>query len=181
MIVRNFINKTSWNSQRKRRPRARLVHVFKKWKLLFENFCENTCGWKSALKCVKCCLKTENGCLKTSTKHPPIVWKNLFHLFHFLPLPRTYYVFQKIYKIGNQNAFDHFSVTFAGKLFYIVPKNQNITHVDNQIRTKMKFPILTSYTMLWEAFTRMVLDVCKFSILIFLLFWVCSDTEPNLI
>ena len=38
--------------------------------MLFENICENTCGWKSALKCVKCCLKTENGCLKSQTKHP---------------------------------------------------------------------------------------------------------------
>ena len=53
------------------RPRARLVHVFKNWKLLFENICGNTCGWKNVLKCVKCCLKTENGCLKTQTKHPP--------------------------------------------------------------------------------------------------------------
>ena len=50
--------------------RARLVHVFKNWKLLFENFCGNTCGWKSVLKYVKCCLKTENCCLKTLTKHP---------------------------------------------------------------------------------------------------------------
>ena len=39
--------------------KARLVHVFKNWKLLFENICENMCGWKSALKCVKCCLKTQ--------------------------------------------------------------------------------------------------------------------------
>ena len=38
--------------------------------MLFENICGNTCGWKSALKYVKCCLKTENGCLKTQTKHP---------------------------------------------------------------------------------------------------------------
>ena len=50
--------------------RVRLVHVFKNWKLLFENICGNTCGWKSALKCVKCCLKTENSCLKSQTKHP---------------------------------------------------------------------------------------------------------------
>ena len=50
--------------------RARLVHVFKNWKLLFENICENTCRWKSALKYMKCCLKTENGCLKIQTKHP---------------------------------------------------------------------------------------------------------------
>ena len=26
---------------------ARLVDVFKNWKLLFENICENTYGWKS--------------------------------------------------------------------------------------------------------------------------------------
>ena len=50
--------------------RACLVHVFKNWKLLFENICENTCGWKSALKYVKCCLKTENCCLKIQTKRP---------------------------------------------------------------------------------------------------------------
>ena len=50
--------------------RARLVCVFKNWKLLFKNIYGNTCGWKSVLKCVKCCLKTENGCLKTQTKHP---------------------------------------------------------------------------------------------------------------
>ena len=38
--------------------------------MLFENIYENTCGWKSALKCVKYCLKTENGCLRSQTKHP---------------------------------------------------------------------------------------------------------------
>ena len=54
--------------------RARLVHVFKNWKFLFENFCEKTCGWKSVLKYVKCCLKTENCCLKTLTKHPLSLW-----------------------------------------------------------------------------------------------------------
>ena len=47
-----------------------MVYVFKNWKLLFENICGNTCGWKSTLKCVKCCLKSENSCLKTLTKHP---------------------------------------------------------------------------------------------------------------
>ena len=50
--------------------RARLVCVFKNWKLLFKNIYGNTCGWKNVLKCVKCCLKTENSCLKTQTKHP---------------------------------------------------------------------------------------------------------------
>ena len=45
--------------------RARLVCVFKNWKLLFKNICENTCGWKSVLKYVKHCLKTKNCCLKT--------------------------------------------------------------------------------------------------------------------
>ena len=50
-----------------------MVHVFKNWKLLFENIYENTCEWKNALKCVKCCLKTENDCLKTQTKHPVLV------------------------------------------------------------------------------------------------------------
>ena len=50
--------------------RVRLVHMFKNWKLLFKNICGNTCGWKSTLKCVKCCLKTENYCLKLLTKHP---------------------------------------------------------------------------------------------------------------
>ena len=44
--------------------------LFKNWKLLFKNICENTCGWKSVLKYMKCCLKTENGCLKTQTKYP---------------------------------------------------------------------------------------------------------------
>ena len=50
--------------------KARLVCVFKNWKLLFKNICGSTCGWKSVLKCVKCCLKTENGYLKIQTKHP---------------------------------------------------------------------------------------------------------------
>ena len=50
--------------------RARLVCVFKNWKLLFKNICGNTCRWKSVLKCVKCCLKIKNCCLKTQTKHP---------------------------------------------------------------------------------------------------------------
>ena len=50
--------------------RVRLVHVFKNWKLLFKNFYENTCGWKSMWKYVKYHLKTENYCLETLTKHP---------------------------------------------------------------------------------------------------------------
>ena len=37
--------------------------------MLFKNFCGNMCGWKSVLKYVKCCLKTENYCLETLTKH----------------------------------------------------------------------------------------------------------------
>ena len=49
--------------------RVRLVCVFKNWKLLFKKICENTCRWKNVLKCVKYCLKTENSCLKTQTKH----------------------------------------------------------------------------------------------------------------
>ena len=49
--------------------RVCLVCVFKNWKLLFKNICENMCGWKSMLKYVKCCLKTENSYLKTQTKH----------------------------------------------------------------------------------------------------------------
>ena len=44
--------------------------LFKNWKLLFKKFCRNTCGWKSVWKYVKCCLKTENCCLETLTKHP---------------------------------------------------------------------------------------------------------------
>ena len=40
------------------------------WKLLFKNIFKNTCGWKNMLKYVKCCLKTENDCLKTQTKYP---------------------------------------------------------------------------------------------------------------
>ena len=59
---------------------ACLVCVFKNWKLLFKNICGNTCGWKSVLKCVKCCLKTENGCLKSQTKHP-LEYFNIIPLF----------------------------------------------------------------------------------------------------
>ena len=51
-------------------PRARLVYVFKNWKLLFENFCGNMCGWKSVCKCVKCCLKTKNGVWKHKQNTP---------------------------------------------------------------------------------------------------------------
>ena len=51
-----------------------MVYVFKNWKLLFENICGNMCEWKSALKCVKYCLKTKNGCLKIQTKHPLSLW-----------------------------------------------------------------------------------------------------------
>ena len=62
--------------------RTRLVHVFKNWKLLFKNFCGNTCGWKSVLKYVKCCLKTENCCLKILTKHPLVYGqKNALFLY----------------------------------------------------------------------------------------------------
>ena len=63
--------------------RARLIYVFKNWKLLFKNICENTCGWKSVWKCVKCCLKTENGCLKTQTKHPLKFYVAWFFFFFY--------------------------------------------------------------------------------------------------
>ena len=70
------------------------IPVFKNWKLLFKNIYGNTCGWKSALKYVKCCLKTENGCLKILTKHPknsntflfsdlPVLFRVLFCFFSF--------------------------------------------------------------------------------------------------
>ena len=48
---------------------VRLVRGFKNWKLLFKNIYRNMCGWKSVLKCVKCCLKIKNSWLKTQTKH----------------------------------------------------------------------------------------------------------------
>ena len=62
--------------------RVRLVHVFKNWKLVFENIYENTCGWKSALKYVKCCLKTKNDCLKSQTKFFPknVLFTKFFQL-----------------------------------------------------------------------------------------------------
>ena len=56
---------------------GRMVHVFKNWKLLFKNICENMCEWKNALKYVKCCLKTKNNRLKTQTKHPLITQATL--------------------------------------------------------------------------------------------------------
>ena len=62
----------------KKEVRARLVCVFKNWKLLFKNICENTCGWKNTLKCMKYCLKTENGCLETQTKHPLMLYTKCF-------------------------------------------------------------------------------------------------------
>ena len=66
--------------------RARLVYVFKNWKLLFENFCGNTCGWKNVWKCVKYCLKTENSCLKTQTKHPLRYYKSTMIGFYCFTL-----------------------------------------------------------------------------------------------
>ena len=69
-----------------------MVRVFKNWKLLFKKICENTCGWKNVLKCVKCYLKTENDGLKTQTKHP-------------LSLQD----FTKITSLGNQEKQDHFN------------------------------------------------------------------------
>ena len=39
-----IIIKMDFNS---RSLRVRLVHVFKNWKLLFENLCKNTSGWKN--------------------------------------------------------------------------------------------------------------------------------------
>ena len=52
----------------------------KNWKLLFANICENTCGWKSVWKYVKCCLKNKNCCLKIQTKHSLCVFKKDFVL-----------------------------------------------------------------------------------------------------
>ena len=79
--------------------RVRLVHVFKNWKLLFENICGNTCGWKSVLKCVKCCLKTENGCLKTQTKH--LLTKKYLTLKHFKFILKRCTNFQYILDVGH--------------------------------------------------------------------------------
>ena len=50
---------------------ACLIYVFKNWKLLFKNIYKNICWWKNMWKYIKYCLKTENDCLKTQTKHPP--------------------------------------------------------------------------------------------------------------
>ena len=61
----------------KRALKARLVCMFKNWKLLFKKICGNTCGWKSVLKCVKYCLKTENDFLKTQIKHPLSIQRGL--------------------------------------------------------------------------------------------------------
>ena len=60
----------SWVTVRFKRLWVCLVHMFKNWKFLFKNIYGNTCGWKNALKYIKCYLKTENGCLKSLTKHP---------------------------------------------------------------------------------------------------------------
>ena len=65
-----FLWRTLFNESR---FMTRLVCMFKNWKLLFKNIFENMCGWKSMLKYIKCCLKTENSCLKTQIKHPLIV------------------------------------------------------------------------------------------------------------
>ena len=54
------------------------VYVFKYWKLLFENICENMCGVK---KCIKICVmlfKNWNDSLKTQTKHPYVLYLILF-------------------------------------------------------------------------------------------------------
>ena len=66
------------------------VYVFKNWKLLFENICENIYRWKNVLKYVKCCLKTKNNCLKTQTKHPLLAqqyywytWQSFFQTQHY--------------------------------------------------------------------------------------------------
>ena len=48
---------------------------------MLENFYKNTCEWKSTLKCVKYCLKTENSYLKTQTEHP-LVTKNNNSLYY---------------------------------------------------------------------------------------------------
>ena len=71
-IVIDAIDMNDWDLKllKKKKYRARLVHVFKNWKLLFKNIYKNTLGWKIMLKCVKYYLKTENGCLKIQTIHP---------------------------------------------------------------------------------------------------------------
>ena len=80
---------------------ARLVCAFKSWKLSFKNIFGNTCGWKSVLKCVKCCLKTENGCLKTQTKHPlnfPLPSFSFYFLFFILILRFQFFPFPPLIK-----------------------------------------------------------------------------------
>ena len=76
MLKFYYIKNSPINQKKKRKKnhpskilRAYLVQVFKNWKLLFKNFCGNICNWKNLWKCIKCCLKTEKGCLKTQTKY----------------------------------------------------------------------------------------------------------------
>ena len=72
-VVAHVLFKNIWRAEHAiyaQTLRGRLVCVFKNWKLQFKNIYGNTCEWKSVLKCVKCCLKTENDCLKIQTKHP---------------------------------------------------------------------------------------------------------------
>ena len=85
--------------------RACLVYMFKNRKL-FKNICENTYRWKSTLKYMKCYLKTENGCLKTQTKHP-------------LKVLKTYVsALRKVWHITSST--NHSVPYFSCTLFYIV-------------------------------------------------------------
>ena len=73
------------------------------------------------MKCVKCCLKTENDCLKTQTKHPLSFLKIHFFIMHFLKNQLFHYAL--LQKALTLNIQENYSTWKTFPPFFINPSS----------------------------------------------------------
>ena len=121
--------------------KIRLVYVFKNWKLLFENICRNTCGWKKMWKYVKYCLKTENNCLKTQTKHPLI--GHLIQVSWFWGFEKGDFGLTLNFGVGD---FWTHSKVWHGSIYSFVnyiPWNCSVTSIMLHLVDSLSFPVIS--------------------------------------
>ena len=161
--------------------------MFKNWKLLFKNICGNTYGWKNALKCVKCCLKIENDCLKSLTKHLLKMWwvfGSAFALFFFALMNSNWYCSCTLLHCTENKVTVH-------TLFIYCPCTIHGTH-NHFIQKKIKngshgtiYPFKNYFATIFSIFSRisciqtdsnlLILRICQNIILPYKVFWCTKE------
>ena len=127
--------------------------MFKNWKLLFKNFCENTCGWKNMWKYVKYYLKIENCCLEIFIKHP----LSISHQVKPIPtikskgvntVPEAVSVWPMVWYISDTGQYPVYRFRFIAILYiiyiYIHTKNKKIKKKKKKKRGKMVNDIVST-------------------------------------